>query len=915
MRTNRDFRLTRAIRLALGSGLAAAMAFGPVANAAEEEDAAELDRVQVTGSRISRLDIEGATPVVTIDREDLDNSGFQSVADYLRSNAFNSFGSIREESGNTAQGQATISLRGLGSNRTLILVDGKRMPGSPVLDGQIQNLNTIPFAAVERIEILSDGASAVYGSDAIGGVVNVILRQDFEGGEVTARATDPDRPGGAERGVSVVSGFAGDRGRVTFALEADHQDVLFSRDREFLANQFLGGDPANYFNYSQISVNARNFVDQDTGLYTPMIVGNPGDTGCEVFGDGFLPQINDVAIPGIVDLGDTCNYDYTKVAAQTAALDRLSGFMTAEYEINSDLTFTSQLLATRVESFGRYAPTAANFLWTGPTLGQTTATTADGTTVTLAEIEPGDRIYYRFNNTGAVGRDTTQTDYQYDMQVGLEGFHGGAQWNLNYQYDLYDMHEWGAGYVNLAGLNQAAANGWDPRQPNQAQFGNIVGGLSGNSNRRAQMVMQRVDVGAQFDGPMMDAGPMLFYVGGEYRDEQYYDQTLAQMEAGNVLGTAGGSSGGSRSAWAGFVEASVPVTDTFELNPAVRYDSYNDFGTNVSSKLAARWQPVDYFVLRGSFGTGFRAPSLDELYQAPAQSFSFAYDIYGVCTNQGANPGNLATCLSGPDDQYETFIGSNPELDAEESTQYLIGGVLDFNELNGTNLTLSLDYYYTEIDNVITPLTAQDAFWLEYIGNGTISFPGVSVTRNNAGVHELTQVRPINFSTLDTTGIDLRASYGLDLGGAGNLSFNLQHSIVLEYNTQDIIGGPLVDQVGRFGVPEYRSNLDISWNLGRWTVALSSYFIPGYAEDSTLNPNFDGADSSTFFFVESGDELDSYMHHNLVAAYEAPWDARISFGVNNVTDEDPVLDSALTFDSSLYPLVSRAYVASYTQRF
>src|SRR5690606_746882 len=200
MRTNRDKRLLTALRLAMGSGLAAALITMPAVSAAQEEDAAELERVQVTGSRISRLDIEGATPVVTITREDLDNSGFQSVADYLRSNSFNSFGSFRESSGNSWQGQATLSLRGVGANRTLILVNGKRIPGSPVTNGQIQNLNTIPFAAVEKVEILSDGASAIYGSDAIGGVVNIILREDFEGGEITVRGTEPDREGGGERG-------------------------------------------------------------------------------------------------------------------------------------------------------------------------------------------------------------------------------------------------------------------------------------------------------------------------------------------------------------------------------------------------------------------------------------------------------------------------------------------------------------------------------------------------------------------------------------------------------------------------------------------------------------------------------------------------------------------------------------------
>jgi iron complex outermembrane receptor protein len=177
----------------------------------------------------------------------------------------------------------------------------------------------------------------------------------------------------------------------------------------------------------------------------------------------------------------------------------------------------------------------------------------------------------------------------------------------------------------------------------------------------------------------------------------------------------------------------------------------------------------------------------------------------------------------------------------------------------------------------------------------------------------LSRVRPINFSSLKTSGVDLLVSYGIDMGGAGRLGFDLQYSKVLDYKTQDIIGGPMVNQTGRYGVPAWRANTDISWNMGRWTVALHSFYIPSYAETTNLNPDF-SQDASTWFLVPEG-KLDNYMHHNLLVAYETPWNARIAVGVNNVTDEDPVLDSALAYDSSLNPLVSRAYVASYTQRF
>lgn len=927
--SNHDQRFLTAMRLAMGAGLSAALISMPVAQAAEEpeedDEATELAPVQVTGSRITRLELEGATPVITISREDLDNSGFTSVADVLRNNAFNSFGSIREASGNTAQGQATISLRGLGGNRTLVLINGTRLPGSPVLDGQIQNLNTIPFAAVERIEILSDGASAIYGSDAIGGVINIVLRDDFEGGEVTARATDPDRPGGAERGVSVVAGFSGDRGRVTFALEADHQDWILNGDRPFTANQFLGGDPTDYNDYIAASFYGRNVVDYSGGTFIayPTITGAPGtpnaagalggesdidgETGvCGLYGAGFYTDIKrDSFFPGDY----VCPYDFTGVAATTAQLDRLSSFLTAEYEITDNLLFTSQVLAARVESFGRYAPAAAPAFWTGPSL-PAEEIEYEGNTYTLNPIDTGDVLFFRWNMIGDA-RDTWQYDYQFDFQAGLEGILEGVQWNVNYQYDRYDMSEWGNGYLHTGAIGAIANAGWDPRHPDQAQYADLLGEITGNSNRRAYNIMQRVDAGAQFDGPMMDGGPILFYVGGEYTDQLYHDEVLAQMTAGNIGGSAGGSSGGERTNWAVFTEASIPLMESLELAPAVRYDSYSDFGTNVSGKVSVRFQPVDYFVLRGSYGTGFRAPSLDELYQAPAFSAAFADDLV-ACEDVGTS---LADCLDQPNSQFDTFINSNPNLEAEESTQYLVGGVFDFNQLNDIPLTLSLDYYFIEIENVITGISSQDAFWLEYTGVIDQFAPAVTVERLPNGRHSQNTVAPINFATFDTTGVDFRADYNLSLGGLGGLRFGLQYSAVLEYNQQDVLIGPLVDVTGRYGIPEWRANFNIDWTLDRHTVSFNGFFLPSMANSTTLNPGFDSANPGTTLYQVPTGSVDSYANYNIVYSFEAPWNARIQVGMTNITDEDPVLTENLTYDTDLYPLVSRATFVSYTQRF
>jgi len=900
--------ISNAIRNALLTGFVASSALGTAALAQQDNDdeqgVEEQGKITVTGSRISRVDVEGVTPVLTIDREDLENSGFKSVADVLRSNAFNSFGSIRESSGNTAQGQATISLRGIGSGRTLILVNGRRVPGSPVLDGQVQNLNTVPFAAVERIDILSDGASAVYGSDAIGGVINVILRNDFDGASLNVRYDDPVDPGAQSEGASVIFGGSSDRARFTMSIEADSKNILFSRDRSYLANQFLGGDPLDINNYSEVSVNSRTIWD-NTFTLTPMVQGEVGSDVCSVYGEGFLPNVLfDSSFPS----DRMCAYDYTKVAAETASLERFSFFATGEYDVNENVTAFAQIISTRAESFGRYAPVASGLVsWTGPDLPETDIV-YNGQNYTLNPLLNGYFYTYRFDFTGD-GRDTTQTDFQMDAQFGMKGYHAGVDWEVVYQYDLYDLHEWGDGYVSELGLRDAAINGWDPRHPDQAGlFGGFVAQMRANSNRRAQMKMQRLEFGGQFD-----LGMASMFVGGEYRTEDYYDQAEAQNEAGLIRGTAGGSSGGDRTAKAIFTEAVLPVGDQLEFTGALRWDDYSDFGDNISGKVGARYEVNDNFLLRATYGTGFRAPSLDELYQSDQFSAYFGRDVV-ACDAAGVSFSDCRTR------QWDTYIKSNPNLKPEESEQYLIGAVVDMSDWVGFNMNMSLDYYYTEVDDLITTIAGTTLYFSELAGLlpelNALAGGCYNVQRSaDTGRHIRSDVCGVNFGGFDTSGLDFKFNMSFDLGNAGLLQFRNQTNYILDYNSVDYPTGPLVDVLGRRGVPEYRTNFDLNWIYGDHTVALSSYYIPGQYYTSKPNDDLDFSDPNTYYNVPVGPELDSYWNHNLSYTYNTPWNSRIQLGVTNLTNEDPVLDQDNSTDDTLYPFKSRAYYISYTQDF
>ena len=232
--------LERAVRSVLYTSAISALAVSPMAMAQqegddeeEEDEPVELREQVVTGSRIKRIDLENARPVVVITREDIELSGQESVADVLRNSPLNTFGSFRETSGNSFAGQATINLHGIGSNRSLVLLDGRRAPRSPVQNNFAVDLNIIPLAAVDRIEILTDSASAIYGSDAIGGVINIILRKDYDGMEMSGALNRPTRDG-ADRDSGVITiGGSTSRGRFLFTADFNNKQRIASRERDY----------------------------------------------------------------------------------------------------------------------------------------------------------------------------------------------------------------------------------------------------------------------------------------------------------------------------------------------------------------------------------------------------------------------------------------------------------------------------------------------------------------------------------------------------------------------------------------------------------------------------------------------------------------------------------------------------------
>ncbi len=866
-------QLSGAIRFALLAGAASTFAAVPAFAQDSEEDAATLETIEVTGSRLKRAEIEGAVPVVVIDRAAIDASGDVSVADVLRDSTFASFGNFRPQSGSSAQSLATIDLRGLGSGRTLVLIDGRRAPTNPMSASSGTDLNAIPLAAVERIEILSDGASAVYGSDAIGGVVNIITRKDFNGAELRYGVGSTDVTGGDLEDMSIVFGASSDRTRVIGGAAASKRGMVFTRDQ-------IGGSTPGISLYGNNYYDWENAFDGDpsTDPFRPV----PGFS-CDEGAFYFLPN-------------GRCSFNFNSVAANEAKVGNKSVFLRADHQINDNWNVYGAANITKVETFGRYAPGPGVILVQDGTpndVNNDVMCSAPGVDCSLPGATDGLPTYF-FHRFAAAGNrdnftDTTNSDY-------LIGFQGQLTDTIGLDFGMrrtdYKFLELGRGYVVTA-LAEAAANAglYDLTDPYGADP-SVLAGIQATISRDSRWQTDEIYGLLNFDLFEMGGGTSNAVFGVEYREDTFVDQYDSLSEArdanGNpaIIGSAGNSSGGARDAKAAYFEWLLPFTSTFDITLAGRWDSYSDYGSDFSPKIAMRWQPMETLTSRGSYGKGFRAPGMDILTQKDSFSAEPVNDPVS-CVQQGSP----STCSL----QVDTFYIANPDLASEQSTQYSVGLVWDPLEW----LDFSVDYYNIEVEDSISAISAQDIINsdIDPATYGPIP-PGLSITRRaNGAVDEIT-AGYANQGTVTTSGIDARINTNFDMGGWGEMRNRLTISYISEYEVDDQRGS-VIDFAGRFGSPDLRATLQNNWTFGDFTTSWNVNYI-----DGQQNPN-------------GGTSIGSYATNDLQLSWNAPWNASISVGATNIGNRYPTLRSydGRPWNFYLYDAYGRTTYFRYTQTF
>ncbi len=879
--------------------LASLLSFAFVVPAVLAQDTEEdVEEVVVTGSRIETSEFTGAQPVIVIDQEAIARTNELGIAEVLREMPINVAGSFYERSGSSAGSQAQLSLRGLGAGRTLVLIDGRRIPGSPKLDGASANINLLPTAAVERVEILADGASAVYGSDAIGGVVNVITKKGFDGMTISGSVSEPDLPGGEEEKFSIVGGVTGSDSQITWTYEHSQRDIIYLTDRDYTAGRAPTDD--NFSSGFSLSSYAWNYILNEDDPANGLVKGQwlpaaecLGDT--RFVGDG-KTYILGAAPTGGLDNNYLCTFDYTQIMAENAG--KKNDFFTVNYdkEISDDLSAYAQVVASRQETFGRYAPPAA-FINPYPAglANVRIPAQADGTPERVVTLNVPVQLRKRFIEIGP--RASENTDWTGNVVVGFTGDYGDYTWDFSYQWHITDYITIDCCYLQKPEYTEAATAFKEDgtfRGQDSLFHPDVVAYYTSSPSVQSKSQFRSMEY--TIGGPLKMVPDTDFVFGiqkAEYQYENTYDK---QSEVGNVGGSSGNSSANSRDYTALFLETKSSVLDgRGEVSFALRNDDYSDFGTNTSYTLKGLYEVMEGLTVRASYGTGFRAPGLGDLAANTTFSAEYHYD-YIKCEAQGIA---RADC---PEEQVNTYISANPNLGPEESESTNFGVIYEKGDHS-----VAVDWFNTELDGIITSITVQDIIDATILGKvATLNSQGAYCDRLNGQADANLQecfTNPINGNQADVSGTDIKYS-GLFTTGVGDFDVNANVVIMDESNSEAFFNGPMVNFVGLTSLPEMRYTVDVGHELQavpNLYMTLQYEYIDEIADSYDANYNAIGS-------------VDEWTQVNLRAVYTVPGmeNLTLSVAARNLTKEDPPLDSSSEYNRFLHPNLGMSLIFGFS---
>ena len=849
------------------SAALAALAAAPAIQAQTDPEAtARLERVEITGSSIKRVDAETALPVQIIKREEIVRSGVTTAAELLGQVSANSAALTDGTSFSDIAGQRGFNganLRGIGVSSTLILLNGRRLANFASPGGNAGvDLNSIPAAAIDRVEVLKDGASAIYGSDAIGGVINFITRRDYRGIDASAYASGTQH-GGAAKNIFTLSGGAGDLAADRYNVFGvlDYQDAksLRSTQRDWIGSAYQPDINLDVGSSNTFPANVR--ATRASGSATGPRY-NPAAPNCN-------PPAT-VYAPGSFVGSRACLYDYMHDTEIFPASKRLSFMGRGQFALDAQNTLFAEVLHADTKTQYRISPltvTNLNYPANGP-FYPTAFAAANGLSGPL-------RVNMRLSEAG--GRTNDVKAIADRVLLGAKGaaagwdYDGALNYSVNRVTDAYVD-----GYVQTAPFDTAFLSGViNPFGPSGAAGSAALQAAKINDDaRQSRGKTMSADVKASRSLFAMAGGDAAVAVGAELRRETLSFTPSALLAAGQIRGDGPAVAfEGGRTVAAAFTEFNLPILKTLEAQLAVRYDHYSDFGGTTNPKVGLRWTPLAQLVVRGSYGRGFRAPSLADLY-SPSRTgqTNGIYDDPLGCVNNGQvdNTDNPDYCGIQPD----KLVGGSSNLKPEKSKQYTAGLVFEASR----DFSASLDYWRIEKSNGI--VSPEGVYFTDPAGNAAYINRGPTDPTLPGIPGPITSIdsRLRNIGSLKTSGLDLGVDWKLPANEIARLGIAATATYVIDYKTRADAGASEVSGVGVFAndqvVQRWRYHLAFNLDRGPWSATLLQTFYSGYRDQ---NSNPDGSDR----------HVGSYSLWDLTAGLEVTQALRLRAGVRNLFDTHP----------------------------
>lgn len=837
--------LRRAIRLALGGAVALATSL-PVSTAlAQDAD----EEIIVIGSRIARdSDFQSPSPVLEVSREDIERLGYsnlQQLFEKIPANGNGAFSTRGNNQDSTANGAASISLRGLGADATLVLVNGRRVSISPFAESittSFVDINSIPVSAIERVEVLKDGASAVYGSDAVAGVVNIVLRRNFLGFETAVGYGNTTESDYAETTASAIWGSGGDDSNVTIILDYFKNDNLLNTDRGTLgtANQLAQGG----FDLRSSRSWPGSFIVDDT------------------------PTIDPTCPPDRAS-GATCFFDYGPFNILTPEAERTGLMLLGHAGLGSDLEFFTEIGVQHNTSLAQGAPTPLD-----GDAGLTVPASHPNNPFTTSN-PIGIR---RFRTVDAGPRRWHIESDNLRVVAGLRGSVSDWDWEVAGQRaraESMQTGERGDGWVRTDFLQQQIDLGLYNPFGTTINSPEVIDAITTSLVRRGEANLKMFD--AQITGSLFDmpAGPVKMAAGAERRSESVSDIPDDQFQRGLIFGTEAVTAEASRKSWSAFVEFAIPLLETVELSLAGRYDDYDDFGDTSNPKVALRWAPTENLALRASWGTGFRAPSLAQVGLGPSDESQFFADTFG-CADNSVYCGVL---------DYTIRFAGNPDLDPEKSENFNFGVAWQSDAFTAT-----LDYWDIKQEEKIDELPFGLVYQAECNDqNSPICERGAPLPGDTLGPLERIHSTFINIGEQSVSGIDLAGYFNIGVAG-GQLVLGLTYSHLLDFERVELSpsGDTLLSRelTGEYEYPEDRAMLTADWGTDKWGVFANVNYIGEFEDTPDILPIGEAPDGVLDYDQVTTPKVDAFTTLNLQFRYTGIENMKFLLGIDNVLDED-----------------------------